>query len=240
MGLSAAVLEDTGTARRLDLRVGGICALAGAVVFAVARVNHGDPPAADARATLDYLAHRPTYAAVHLVAVVAALVGLAGLASLGASFTRPGAWLLGRVGVMTALAGFSVFAVESTAEGLALPTLAAEAASRSDADRRGLVATADAVAQTTHGPSLVGVALMVGLPLVLLGLAMALDAYPSWLGWVGVGVGAVTTLAAGALFLSPDVVPGFLLYGVLASVLAQAWLAATGVVMLRRSREGLR
>jgi hypothetical protein len=35
------------------------------------------------------------------------------------------------------------------------------------------------------------------------------------------------------LFLIPGLFPGFLLYGVLGSVIAQLWLVATGIVMLR-------
>jgi hypothetical protein len=65
---------------------------------------------------------------------------------------------------------------------------------------------------------------------------MVLDVYPIWLGWAGVVIGGVTALAAVGLFLLPSLFPGFLLYGVLGSVIAQLWLLATGIVMLRRSR----
>jgi hypothetical protein len=78
-------------------------------------------------------------------------------------------------------------------------------------------------------------ALMIGVPLLLLGIAMVLDVYPIWLGWAGVVIGGVTALAAVGLFLFPSLFPGFLLYGVLGSVIAPLWLVATGIVMLRRS-----
>ena len=79
-------------------------------------------------------------------------------------------------------------------------------------------------------------ALMIGVPLLLLGIAMVLDVYPIWLGWAGVVIGGVTALAAVGLFLFPSLFPGFLLYGVLGSVIAPLWLLATWIVMLRRSR----
>jgi hypothetical protein len=79
-------------------------------------------------------------------------------------------------------------------------------------------------------------ALMIGVLLLLLGIAMVLDQYPSWLGWTGLVIGGTTMLAAVALFLIPSLFPGFLLYGVLGSVIAQLWLVATGIVMLRRAR----
>jgi multisubunit Na+/H+ antiporter MnhG subunit len=63
---------------------------------------------------------------------------------------------------------------------------------------------------------------------------MVLDHSPSWLGWAGIIIGAITALAAIGLFLVPSLFPGFVLYGVLGSVIAQLWLLATGIVMLRR------
>jgi hypothetical protein len=61
-----------------------------------------------------------------------------------------------------------------------------------------------------------------------------LDEYPSWLGWAGIVIGGITAVAAVGLFLVPSLFPGFLLYGVLGSVVAQFWLLAIGIVMLRR------
>jgi hypothetical protein len=47
-------------------------------------------------------------------------------------------------------------------------------------------------------------ALMIALPLLLLGIAMVLDRYPSWLGWIGLAIGGATMLAAVGLFLIPQ------------------------------------
>ena len=132
--------------------------------------------------------------------------------------------------------GLAIFGVESTSEGLALPELA-EAASKVDpAQRVEFVRAARTVAAAIHGPSLVAMALMIGVPLLLFGIAMVLDRYPSWLGWTGLVIGGATMLAAVGLFLIPGLFPGFLLYGVLGSVIAQLWLVATGIVMLRCAR----
>lgn len=229
-------MTDAGVADRatLNLRAGGVCAIVGAVVFAAVRLTHGDTPAADASAALDFVASRPTYAAVHVFAVLAALIGVLGLVALSGALTRAPAWLLGRAGVVTAVAGLAVFGVESTSEGLALPELA-DAAAADPAQRAEFVRAAHAVAAGTHGPSLIGMALLVGVPLILIGLALALEGYPAWLGWAGAVVGAATLITAVGLFLSPSLLPGALLYGVLASVLAPLWLAALGVVMVRRA-----
>jgi hypothetical protein len=221
-----------------SLRAGGVCAIVGAVVFATVRVLHGDTPAADAQAALDFVASRPGYPAVHVFAVFAALTELTGLVVLAGSLVRPSAWLLGRMGVISAVVGLGIFGVESTSEGLALPELAAAASGAAPAEHAELVRAARAVAAATHGPSLVAIALLFGVAVVLVGAAMVLDAYPSWLGWAGIVVGGVTLGAATGLYLRPALLDGALLYGVLASVLVQLWVAAVGVVLLSAARSG--
>jgi len=111
----------------------------------------------------------------------------------------------------------------------------AAAESAGPTQRADLVVVARAVAETTYGPSLVGMALLVGLPVLLFGLAAVADSYPSWLGWAGAAIGAVTAAMAVGIFLWPPVAPGALLYGVLGSIVAQLWLVGAGVAMLRRS-----
>src|SRR5215212_11508212 len=220
----------------LNLKTGGICLIVGAVVFAIWRLLHGDTPAADAEAALNFVQNRPIYPTVHMFAVLAALVVVIGLLGLTRSFHRPGSWLIGQAAVVSATVGLAIFGVDSTSEGLALPELADAASKVEPAQRVEFVRAAHAVAAATHGPSLVAMALMIGVPLLLLGIAMVLDRYPSWLGWAGIVIGAVVALAAVGLFLVPSMFPGFLLYGVLGSVIAQLWLVATGIVMLRRAR----
>src|SRR5215213_10519539 len=129
------------------------------------------------------------------------------------SFDRPGSWLIGQAAVVSATVGLAIFGVESTSEGLALPELAEAASNVEPAQRVELVRAAHAVAAGTHGPSLVAMALIIGLPLLLLGIAMVLDRHPSWLGWTGLVIGGATMLAAVGLFLIPSLFPGFLLSG---------------------------
>jgi Domain of unknown function (DUF4386) len=219
----------------LNFKTGGICLIVGAVVFALWRLLHADTPAADAQAAMNFVRNRPIYPAVHVFAVLAALVVVIGLLALTRSLTRPGPSLIGQAAAVSAMVGLAIFGVESTSEGLALPELA-DAASKADPNQRiEYVRAAHAVAAATHGPSLLAMALMIGIPLLLLGIAMVLDRYPSWLGWIGLVIGGTTTLAAVGLFLIPSLFPGFLLYGLLGSVIAQLWLVTTGTVMLRRA-----
>jgi hypothetical protein len=220
----------------LNLKSGGVCLIAGSVIFAILRVLHGDTPAADAEAALNFVRNRPIYPAVHIFAVLAALASLIGLLALTRSLGRAASWLMGQAAVLCGTVGLAIFGVESTSEGLALSELARAASTANPSQQAELVRAARAVATVTYGPSLVAIALLIGLPLLLFGIAMVLDEYPSWLAWAGVVIGGVTALAALGLFLVPSLFPGFLLYGVLASVVAQLWLLTAGIVMLRRSR----
>jgi hypothetical protein len=171
---------------------------------------------------------------VHVFAVLAALVSLIGLLALTRSLIRPASWLIGQAAVISATVGLAIFGVESTSEGLALPELTREASNADPSQQAELVRAARAVAAVTHGPSLVAMALLIGLPVLLFGIAIVLDEYPSWLGWAGIVIGGITAVAAVGLFLIPSLFPGFLLYGVLGSIVAQLWLLAIGIVMLRR------
>jgi hypothetical protein len=223
------------TRHATSLKIGGTCALVGAVVFVIVRRLHGDTPGADAAASLTFVANRPIYAGVHIAAVFAALLILAGLISLAGTFTHPVAWVLGRFGVASSLVGLAIFGVEGTSEGLALPELAASANASPD-QQADLVRAAHAVLAATHGPSLVAVALLFGITLILFGTSLIYDIYPSWLGWIGIMIGVATLIAATGEYLKPDLMPGFLIYGLLASVLAQLWILALAVLMLRQSK----
>lgn len=234
--------RDGIAAAALNLKSGSVCLIVGSVTFAILRVLHGDTPAADAEAALNFVRNRPSYPAVHIFAVLAALVSLIGLLALTRSLSRPVSGLVGQAAVISGTVGLAIFGVESTSEGLALPELARAASNTDPSQQAELVRAARAVATVTYGPSLVAIALLIGLPLLLFGITMVLEKYPSWLGWAGVVIGGVTALAAIGLFLVPGLFPGFLLYGVLGSVVAQLWLLTTGIVMLRASRgtsEGL-
>src|SRR5215218_11506723 len=84
----------------LNLKAGGVCLIVGAVVFAICRLLHGDTPAADAEAALNFVRNRPIYPAVHMFAVLGALVVVIGLLGLTRSLDRPGSWLIGQAAVV--------------------------------------------------------------------------------------------------------------------------------------------
>jgi hypothetical protein len=92
----------------LNLKTGGICLIVGAVVFAIWRLLHGDAPAADAEAALNFVRDRPIYPTVHMFALLAALVVVTGLLGLTRPFDRPGSWLIGQAAVVSAPVGLAI------------------------------------------------------------------------------------------------------------------------------------
>jgi hypothetical protein len=228
-------VENRPFSASLNLRVGGVCAIVGAVSFGAVRLLNAGMPAEDGEATLEFVATRPGYALVQVTAFLAAVVGVIAMAALASSFTHAAAWLLGRAGVVSGMVGVAIFGFQSSSEGLALPELADAFQTAAPADQADLVRIAHAVSEVTQGPSLVALALLFGTSLVLLGSAIVKDTYPSAVGWAGALVGTAVVVAALGLYLSPGVVPDALLYGVLVSILAQLWLVAAGVLMLRRA-----
>lgn len=229
------VHESDAFSAQLTWTAGGACLIAGPVVFCIVRLVHGDIPAGDPHASLLFVMHRSSYAAVHVTAALAMLVTVSGLMAMARALRHPVSWLIGRSAIVAAVAGWAVFTVESTSEGMALPVLARLANTTDAALRADLTQSARTIAEATYGPSLVAMALMIGIPLLLVGVAMVLDhQFPAWLGVIGAVLGLLIAATAVALFVDPGLIPGVVLYGVLGSVLAQLWLAAVGATMLRR------
>jgi hypothetical protein len=86
-----------------------------------------------------------------------------------------------------------------------------------------------------RGTSLTSIIVLWGVPLLLFGRAVLLEGYPAWLGWTGAAVGALTVLGTTALLLEPELFPGVLVYGLLASVAVQLWSLVLGAMMWRRA-----
>ncbi|MFG1709847.1 hypothetical protein ACFLIM_42440 [Nonomuraea sp. M3C6] len=223
------------TEHRLYLKTAAICLIVGSVTAFVSRLAHGDLPAADPEAALRFIASHPFYAGVHLGALVGVVIAAAGFVALAGTLQQPAAVLLGRLGTASALVGSAVFATDFATDGRAGQTLAEAWQGASPTGQADLVDAARTVFTALQGPSVIAISLLWGLPLVLFGRALALAGYPTWLGWSGMVVGAVTFAAALAQFLRPSLFPGVLLYGLLVS-LALLWGAALGIALWYRAR----
>ncbi len=163
------------------------------------------------------------------------LVWAGGIIALAATLTHGLASLLGRMGAASVLVGAAVFIVDFSIDGVAGQDLARAWAAATPADRPDLELAAQTAFTILRGTSLTSILILWGVPLMLFGRAMLLEAYPAWLGWTGLATGAVTILAALALLLREGLFPGVLLYGLLISIVVPAWSLALGATMWRRA-----
>jgi hypothetical protein len=217
------------------LRLGAYCAIAGGLAIAGFRLGHGDLPAADAPAALRFISAHPFYAGVHIGTIVGVLAWAGGIVALSDTLAGGLARVLGRLGVASVLVGAAVFIVDFSIDGVAGQDLATEWAAATPADRAGLELAAQTAFTILRGTSLTSILILWGLPLLLVGWALLLEAYPAWLGRSALGIGAVTVLAALALLVRQDLFPGVLLYGLLISIAVPLWSIALGISMWRRA-----
>ena len=87
--------------------------------------------------------------------------------------------------------------------------------------------------EATSGMFPLYVALLLGLPFVLFGIAVVYsDEYPSWLGWIGAAAGALAFVVGSTNFAGFDIVPMNLF--VLTVFLLDFWMIAVGRLMWHR------
>jgi hypothetical protein len=218
------------------LGLGAGCLSVGSVCVLLFRVNHGDLPTDTGAAALSYVAAHPLYPLVHLGAWLGVVLWAGGLVALSGTFAHPLAWAVGRLAAASVLLGAAVHVTEFSADGYALPTLAAAWAVAPPTERATLEMGARLALVVLGGPSTSALVILWGSTLVLYGLAVHWEGYPAWFGRVGVAVGAAIAVLGTVQFLWPNVVfPGVVLYGG-GTIVTQPWTFALGVAMWRRAR----
>jgi hypothetical protein len=222
------------TAHPTALKLGAVCAVLGGLAIAGFRLLHGDLPAADAPAALAFITRHPFYAGIHIGTILGVLVWAGGIVALSGTLTGGQAGILGRVGTASVLVGAAVFIVDFSIDGVAGQDLAT-AWQAAPTARPELELAARTAFTILRGTSLTSILILWGIPLLLLGRALLLEAYPAWLSWTGMAIGAVIVPAALALLLREDLFPGVLLYGLLISIAVPLWSLALGLAMWRRA-----
>ncbi|MEJ2889076.1 hypothetical protein [Actinomycetospora aeridis] len=201
---------------------------AGLVLAVVATIVptavHGNPPIESAELTLRWIAERPSWRPVHLLAVAAIVLWAACLNALARGAGPRPAGDVGRVAALTMTVATAVFAVYFGLHAwLAVP--AAELVA--GAVPAALVVERTAAAMIVLGAVAFTAQALLGAAIALHGLTLALDRrFPRWLGPVG--------LAAGLGWLTGAVIVDF---AVIVPFTAAAWLwslVLAGVCWSRR------
>ena len=237
MGATTQPRHTGDLAREVDdkratfLRAGAICALVGTVGYVLAFVLHGDLPDQTTESLLSFIAGRP-WALHHLLINLCFLLWIAGLSGLAYSFTSPGAWVLGRLGQVSALLGMAVLLWHYNIDGPALETVADAWVSAEGAEKAALLERGTVLTLATSAMFPLYVALLLGLPFILFGLAVVTSPdYPSWLGWIGAAAGGLAFVVGTTNFAGFDALPMTLF--VITVLLLDVWMLAIARLMWR-------
>lgn len=220
------------------LRIGAGCAVVGTLGYLALFVSHGDLPDETAESALAWVADKPL-SALHLGMILCSLLWVGALIALASSLVEGTPWALGQLGSVSAVIGATVLAAHYRVDGPALEEVADAWAGAGGAEREQLLARGDLVLLMTGGGFPLYVALLLGLPFLLFGVAVTVSSsYPSWLGWLGTIAGAVAFLVGTANFAGLGFPPMQLF--VLSVFLLVAWMFVVGVLMWRRAASGIR
>ena len=176
----------------------------------------------------------PSWAGIHVPAIVGGFLIIVGLLALYRSITSEPGGALARLGFTAALVGGALYLVSIAIEGSgALKVLANTWAAA--ADKAVPFAVAEAMYLVSLDIFSGSWIVFAGLAPILFGLAIALtDFYPKWLGWMAIVGGVGNALIAIVLFSqgwSPVTDSIFTMFG----LMLNGWQLVMGVLMWRKA-----
>jgi hypothetical protein len=222
---------------RWVFRLGGIAAIAGALLGMVGNLVHPVTPIDDPEGVARVIADSEAWVPIHLAIVLGIVLMLGGLVAIRRSIRDGLAGALSRLGLVAAVAGATVGLVLVILDGVAARQLAQEWAA-APPDQR------DVALALVHANETINFALaslfnfvFAAVTFVLFGLAVALSrVYPRWLGWVAVLAG-VLSLVAGTIQASVgEPTEGSRLLTIVGPSVITLWLLWMGILLLRRER----
>jgi len=204
-------MESPGAGERSLLRIGAVCAVAGAALQVAAGAGAGiggQPSSGDAEEMLRWLADRPDWywPAIYFCLLFGALLWVAAFVALAVSLTRGTSWALGRLAVPAIIAGVTLHLVDGALSGVGLRLVADDWAAVSGAEQAAVLRDGETLLALLEGTWASVVSFYHGLPFILMGVAALLSRrYPAWLGWVGAAAGGWSLAVGLAMFASDDV-----------------------------------
>jgi hypothetical protein len=220
--------------RKALVRIGSVSAIVGTIGYLALFLIHGDLPDQSTETALSWVAARPL-SMLHLGIILCSLLWVAALMGLASSLTEPIAWALGRLGSVSVIIGATLLAVHYRIDGPALEEVADAWSRATGTDKQALLDRGEMVLLMTGGGFPLYVALLLGLPFLLFGLAVALDSsYPSWLGWLAALAGAGAFVVGTANFARLDFLP--IQVFVAFVFLLDLWMLIMGALMWRHTQ----
>jgi hypothetical protein len=214
-------------------RIAALCLILGSVLVLIFRGLHGDLPARDAHAAMQFISSHSFYKGVHLGDIIGVMITVIGFVSFSSTFMNRNAKIIGWLSVAIIVLGAAVHIVEFSIDGHAGETLAHSWKNASLTEQSEIEHSAGTVFIALHGPALVSISMLWALSVVLLAWAIRHDNYPSWLSWAGWFVGSLTFVLCIMQYLIQDFIPGFIIFGLLVFLL-QFWNISLSIIVLRR------
>lgn len=216
------------------LRIGAVSIIFGIIISGVSDAIHGGHQPHDLVVTLPQYAANPNWIVVHLVQFFGRLLVVGGLVGLYRSITMGAGGALSQLGIVAAVVGISVYAVNQAVDGIAIKFVAEEWVNAPAAEKEVAFRVAEAVRHVEIGLSSLSV-LIVGVAFILYGVAIEVSrVYPRWLGLLAV--------VAGALWVVVGIFIGYVGFSPLTITISQAsgyvfvvWALALGVLMWRKA-----
>lgn len=219
------------------LRIGGACAILGAVVSVAAGAAVGNVTSAyGTEAVLNTVAARPAWywPTGHLGFIAGALLWVGAFIAF-IQYAAPGASrALGRLASASAVVGASIHALDSSLSGYGLNSIARARVGAPAGERADLVEAGRLLLSILDGTWAGVLTFFHGVPFVLIGMAVMLDSrLPAWFGSIAIlaGLGSIAAGVAGFLDASAFPESLFIFFAVIVSL----WMVALGAMMWRRA-----
>ncbi|SEK33170.1 hypothetical protein SAMN05444583_101379 [Rhodococcus maanshanensis] len=222
----------------LVLRIGGVAAIVGGILIVGGVALHPRERGQlhDAEHLLEVVAGSGRWVGLHVVILIGIALLLGAFYGLTHSVTGERGIAWARLAWSFAIVGVGLGLLLMLIESVALPALA-ETWSGADPEQRDLAASAGSVGYELAMTLAAGSAVVLcGATPLLYGVAIIAGAgYPSWLGWLGVMVGSISSIVGMTQMVTGDTtLTGMILFpmGLLVVAVWSIWL---GALMLRKA-----
>lgn len=213
---------------------GGLAAVGGFGYFVLLLV-HGDLPDQTTAAALEHIAGRAEWSLLKWMLIASVLCWVGAFWMLAHTFRRSSSWVLGHLASAGVTVGATLVLVEYSVMGYGVKNVAGAWAGSTGPEQEVSLIVGHALLGVTGGLFLNFITWLIGMPFLLLGLAVALeDEYPRWLGWIGVVCGAGAFVSGTGRFVGELFIPFPVVYGGFIVPLS-LWLGVIGLLNVRRA-----
>lgn len=222
--------------RRLLLKMGGACGVAGALLALVANSLHPHPNDSRLEALFLQIAQNQSWVIVHLTLIFGLVLTCAALLALTLTTSEEPAASISRMAGLATILGGTLILVSTAGDGFAMNLLTrawSEAAPGEKATAFHLTVAIDNLQYAIYSLSIV---FFLGVAIFLYGLSMILSrAYPKVLGWLAMLSGAGAFAVGIAQTFGGPTFRDIEIFFVIFSGLTTLWLLVMGVQMWRKA-----